>query len=293
MNWDDLKLLLAIGRAGSVSGAARALGVHRATVLRRFDAMEASLGAHLCDRTPEGYRLTAAGQSLVELAERTEQDVLAAEARIAGEDQRVEGVVRVTMPEPIAVGLVAPEMAAFRAEWPGLALEILATMDLMDLSRRDADIAIRVTADPPETLVGRRFGTVCQSVYATPELARKLHDLNHRPVIGWGETADWPDRFGWRSADFVGGSAELSVQVAMAKSGVGAACIPCFIGDADPDLVRVEKAAFEMRHEVWLLTHPDLRRQARIDAAMKYLARILAGAQERFAGASVKREVLD
>ncbi|MEM7523487.1 MAG: LysR family transcriptional regulator [Pseudomonadota bacterium] len=276
MNWDDLKLLLAIGRAGSVSGASRALRVHRATVLRRFDAMEGRLGARLCDRTPEGYRLTASGVRLFELAEKMEREVLAAEAAVAGEDERVEGVVRVTMPEPLASVLIAPSAARFRRRWPGLRMEILATMDMMDLARRDADIALRVTMEPPEVMVGRRFGGFAQALYAAPEKAGDWRAETPVPIVGWGgDTPDWGARYDLSETEVAASSAEVTVQAALARSGVGVACLPCFIGDADPALVRLGPPPFEAAYEIWLLTHPDLRRQARIDAAMTHLSETL------------------
>ncbi|MEM7270692.1 MAG: LysR family transcriptional regulator [Pseudomonadota bacterium] len=284
MNWDDLKLLLAIGRAGSISGASRDLRVHRATVLRRFDAMEARLGARLCDRTPEGYALTPSGSRLFELAEQTERGVLAAEAEVAGEDERVEGVVRVTMPEPVANWLIAPRLAEFQRRWPGLVLEILATMDLMDLSRRDADIALRITIDPLETLVGRRFGMMAQTVYGREDALERLMAAP-RPVIGWtGPGPLWTERFGWEEVELVGASAEISVQIAMAMTGAGLCCLPCFVGDQSPDLVRAGAPVFQTPHELWLLTHPDLRRQARIDAAMRFLSEVLSEAKPLFEG---------
>lgn len=285
MNWDDLKLLLAIGRAGSVSGAARELLVHRATVLRRFDQMEKRLGAQLCDRTPEGYRLTEAGADLFALAEKTEREILAAEARVSGEDDRVEGTVRVTAPETLITSIIAPRLAELRRRRPRLSLSLMATMNLMDLSRRDADIAIRVTVDPPETLVGRRFGRVAQALYAAPEIAAKWPDLSPLPIIGWGDaTPDWPARFNIKTSEVAGSSAEVSVQIAMAQAGLGVVCVPCFTADAAEGLERLAPRTIETPHEIWLLTHPDLRRQARIDATMGFLAEVLAQARPRLAG---------
>src|SRR5579864_5811322 len=150
MSWDDLRLVLAIARRGTLSGAARQLGVTHSTVFRRLEAIERNTGARLFDRFRDGYAPTAAGDAMAAVAARIGEDVLELERRLSGQDLRPSGVVRLTTTDTLALAVAMPHLAAFRAAYPEIRLEIAVTNVVADLRRRDADIALRPTPDPPE-----------------------------------------------------------------------------------------------------------------------------------------------
>ena len=167
MDWNDLKVLLALSRQGSARAAAKYLGVSNSTVTRRLDELEESLHTRLFDRTPDGYRLTGAGEELLPMAEHVEELVSGAERKVTGEDQHLEGTIRVTMPNVGGMGFMMERIGEFASTYPGIELEFLPSFEMLDLSRREADIAIRgfpVGVRPPEQLVGRYLGAVTASV---------------------------------------------------------------------------------------------------------------------------------
>ena len=163
--WDDLRVVLAVAEAGSLAGAGRRLGASHATVFRRLGDVERRLGVRLFERSRLGYAPTDAGEELAEAARRIEAEVHDAERRIVGRDLRPAGVVRVTTTDSLMVGLVSPILAAFRRLYPGIVLEVVVSNQVFSLSRREADVAIRSSSAPPETLVGRRVATIAQAVY--------------------------------------------------------------------------------------------------------------------------------
>lgn len=167
--WDDLKTIMAIARAGSLSGAARRLSVSHATVFRRLGNIEQRLGAKLFERAHTGYTPTPAGEEMAAAAERIDVEVLGVERRVAGQDLRPSGTVRVTTTDTLLIGLLSPIFAAFRAAHPEISLEIAVSNQLFSLTRREADIAIRPSSTPPEMLIGRKIGVIAQAVYGRSE----------------------------------------------------------------------------------------------------------------------------
>src|ERR1700712_4827567 len=141
MDWDDLHSFLAIARAGSLSGAARELGVRQSTMSRRLTALEQRAGARLLHRTPVGYTLTALGESVLGNAERMEAEAIAIERAVAGRDVSLTGMLRITTVEVLAHRLLPPAVARLRCRHPGITVEIIADGRLLSLARRDADIA--------------------------------------------------------------------------------------------------------------------------------------------------------
>ncbi|ONX33914.1 LysR family transcriptional regulator, partial [Burkholderia cenocepacia] len=168
LSWDDLRLVLAVAQAGSLAGAARRLGISHATVFRRLAAIEAELGVKLFERTRAGYAPTPAGEDAAAAAERIQDEVHGVERRVAGRDVRPSGTVRVTTTDTLLSGLLSPVFAAFRHACPEITLEVSVSNAVFDLSKREADVAIRPSSSPPEVLIGRRVGTIAQAVYAAP-----------------------------------------------------------------------------------------------------------------------------
>jgi DNA-binding transcriptional LysR family regulator len=280
VDWDDLRYVLAVSRAGNLSAAARLLGVNHSTVFRRLNALEARLEARLFERLAEGYRATAAGSDLVAAAERVETEIHAFDRRLAGRDSRLSGSLRVTAPDDMMEKLLTASLARFLARYPGIVLEVAVDNRMLSLTRREADVALRPTRNPEETLVGRRIGSLSSAVYGlagSPDRpAESIAALAERPWIAWDEGSGPARERRWLAhhlseAAVVYRSNSLLNQLAACRAGVGLALLPCFLGDAAPDLERVLAPRPEWNGELWLLTHPDLRHTARVRVFMDFV----------------------
>ncbi|MCG8422202.1 MAG: LysR family transcriptional regulator [Proteobacteria bacterium] len=287
MNWDDVRYFLAIARAGSYVGAADELGVSHTTVSRRIQAFEGSLGARLVERLPDGLGLTAAGERMLQAAQSSEREFLAAERQIAGRDTRLFGSLRVTVPYLLADHLLMRHFAAFAAVHPDIELQIIAAPTLVSLTRREADVAIRVTNQPPESAVGRRVAVLCWALYVSETLHRTCRD-NAVPVpfIGLDDDAQVPD---WYAECFPGARLRARVNdhallVEAVRAGMGAAVLARFVGDREPGLRRVMDLP-DRDVGLWLLTHAEIRSAARVrvflDTMHEVLAKELAEASPR------------
>ena len=280
-NWDDLRVFLAVARAGSLSGAARSLGVNHSTVFRRIAGFEETLGVRLFERFTTGYALTPAGEETLEIVERIEADVVTLDRTVTGQDLRLSGTVRITATDMLAFWLLPDHLLRFRAAYPGIEVEIVVGNEALNLSRRETDIALRIGNTPPETLVGRRVGHLEFAIYGAPEYcaAHPGTDLAQHDWIGLDNAhAPLTRRF----EQFLPGvrpavrSNSVACTVRLAKSGLGLAVLPCAIADLKPDLIRVAELPETFNLDLWLLTHEDLRHTARIRAVLDFLTPALA-----------------
>ena len=280
MDWDDLKVLLALSRKGSARGAAKELGVSNSTVTRRLDDMEHNLHTRLFDRTPDGYKLTGAGEQVLPTAEHVEELVLAAERKITGGDQELEGSIRITLPPVNRMGFVVRRMAEFAEQYPGIELEFTSSLDALDLSRREADIAIRVmpaNTSPPEYLIGRRLSPITASAYVHRELLNpdKPEDVSHLTWIGKNpgdQKEEWLARTDYPLQPVRHAIIDISLLLEAVRSGMGMAYMPCFSCYNDPDIVRVPGATIVHHSDMWVLTHKDLRLSARMRVVREIIA---------------------
>ena len=165
-SWDDHRYFLAIARAGSLTSAAEALAVSQPTVSRRLDAMERVRGVRLFNRTRKGYELTESGAELFKTVVRVEEELTEADRTIFGRDDQVSGPLRFTSTEIFINGYLGPSVWRFLRDNPGIEIQLICTQSTLSLSRGDADLAVRFTESPPDTLVGRRLGTVAYGIYA-------------------------------------------------------------------------------------------------------------------------------
>lgn len=278
MNWDDMKVVLALGRCGSARGAAQSLGVSNSTVTRRLDDLESSLQTRLFDRTPDGYRMTEAAEDLLPVAEHVEELMLAAERRITGTDQQLQGSIRLTM--PAQVEFLLERLARFAEDYPGIELELMPSNLALDLNRREADIAIRVLAagtKPPETLIGRHLCPLSASTYVHRALLREdaPEDVSHLAWVGrypGGQREDWLRQSGYPNLPVRHAISDLNLMQMAARSRMGLVFMPCFLAFDDPDLVRVPGAPVLHQSDVWVLTHRDLRLSARLRVLREVIA---------------------
>lgn len=292
VSWDDYRTVLAVSSARSLAGAAELLAVNQSTVFRRLGAMEERLGARLFERSRTGYSLTAAGEEMVRLAERMSEDIVDFERRLTGQDLRPQGEVRVTTNDTLVVHLLTPIFASFRKAYPEITLDVVVGNQSLNLSKRDADVAIRATSDPPETLVGRRLAAIPWAIYAAASLGlTTLDPVDYRSHawIGLGDNlatlkpGRWlvqhvgEDRIGWRINTVLG----LAEAVA---EGAGVGLLPCFIAQTFPNLVPLSGPIPEIPGALWILTHPDLRSTARVRVFMDHVGAEIARRRAQIEG---------
>ncbi|MCZ8259274.1 MAG: LysR family transcriptional regulator [Beijerinckiaceae bacterium] len=282
--WDDFRLVRAIADHRSLGGAAEALGVNNSTVFRRLNALEEHLGVRIFERARSGYLLTSAGEEMVALASRMAESILEFERRIAGQDVRPSGELRVTTTDTIFSHLVAPIFCAFRQRYPEITLDFVIDNRALNLSRRDADVAIRASVDPPPSLVGRRVATIGWGCYAgrefiaeqKPDLAQP-ESLLRRPArwVGLGDPISMTAGGRWISGEVPPECVVVKVNMvstlaSAAQAGLGMTALPCFIGDQLPDLVRIHNLRISSDTGMWVLTHPDLKKAARVRAFLEF-----------------------
>ncbi|GAB4360058.1 MAG: LysR family transcriptional regulator [Kiloniellaceae bacterium] len=286
----DLATLLAIAREGSLAGAARRLRVNHSTVFRRLGAIEARLGTRLFERQGGSYVTTAAGEDLLRTAERVEAEVEALERRLSGQDLRLTGSLRLTAPDDLAEVVAMPLLAQFRRRYPEITLELVLDNRMLNLTRREADIALRPTRQPPETLAGRRVAALASAVYGTADQPRPKDPAGpEQRWVAWEEGAGPPLVARWLAANvdrhaIAYRSNSMFNQASAARHGLGLAILPCFLGDSDPRLQRVTPPLNDLATELWLLTHPDLQRTARIRALLDLLYESLRRQRRLFEG---------
>ena len=287
--WDELRLALAIGQAGTLSGGARRLRIDHSTAFRRLGALEARLGVRLFDRARDGYAATPAGEAIIAEAGAFEDKVAALERRLLGEDLRPSGIVRLTTTDSL-LDVLTPQLARFRARHPDIVIELVVANALLSLTRRDADVALRPGVEAPESLTGRRLAGIATAIYAARDRgAVDAGALAQQDWIGFDDSlnhlmsARWIARNIPRDRIVARADSVLAMRT-LAHNGIGVAALPCYLGDADPALVRLHPPLEEMASALWLLTHPDLRRVARIRAFLDFVAEALAPLRRAFEG---------
>lgn len=278
MDWNDLRIVLAVHRHGTLLHAAKALGVAHTTVSRRLKTLEGALGSRLFDRTPDGLRPTAAGDVLLQTAEEVEGQLLDVEGRLRGRDAELRGPLRVS--SIAALLSVYPDLfQTFAERYPHVDLQIDLTGTPVSLHQRDADVLTRLSSAPPDTLVGRKVGPVTFGVYASRQLVETVGEgapLHAFPWIGrhGGPNLRWFQD--WLAQNAPGARVVLTmpyepVHVARAvEAGIGAQLLPCFLADANPALQRIAPPDPMMRLDLWILTLPALRTSSRVHAFLEH-----------------------
>jgi len=287
--WDDLRTLLAIARAGSLAGAARQLGVNHSTVFRRLGALEARLGTRLFERAAGGYSPTPAGEDLRRVAERIDDEIAGLDRRLAGRDRTLSGLLRLTAPDDIMEPLLMAPLVRFRQRHPEILLEVVVDNRNLNLTKREADVAIRPTKQPPESLIGRCVAPIAVAAYGQ---ATDGGSLAEGPWIAWEQGSGPSVEARWLARKLpetaiVYRSNSLLNHLSACRAGLGRALLPCFLGDAAPELRRLAPPLPELEVGLWLLTHRDLRRTARVRALMDWLFEDLKDVRPALAGEGV------
>lgn len=295
VNWDDLRILLAVARHGTLSAAARDLGVNHSTVSRRLSGLEEAFGARLFDRLPNGFIPTGAGRDALSTARRVEAEILELDHRVLGQDQRLSGVVRLTTVDLIAVRLTTV-FGEFVRLYPNVELTISVDNAPLNLLRREADVALRLTVDqPPDSLVGRCLATVEFALYGARSLLQthgvRVEDgpisIEALPWISWDERVGARLTHAWMQRHI--SNAQVAVRVDSSfmmiesiRQGLGIGFLTCFDGESDPGLVRLGPPVPGFSMQLWLLIHPDLRTSARVRAFTDHIRASIAPWVERF-----------
>jgi len=280
MDWDDLRFFLEVARKGSIRAAAEVLGVNHSTVSRRISAYEKSLGVRLFERLPTGYELTTAGDEMLDSVKRIEEEVATLDRQVFGQDAKLNGHLRVTMPPPLGLHLLMPDIVRFSEIYPGIELELIVAYEIFNLTKREADIAIRITNDPPEHLVGRKLMQYKTAIYASTDYLEK-HDPVTKPAnkpttmnwIGWDEASDrnWMKNTPYSDLPIRHQFNEVVAQLSAVKAGLGISQLPCFMADLLPELRRLPLSEPVPSWEIWILTHRDLRQTARVRAFFDFM----------------------
>ncbi len=291
IDWDDLRHALAVARAGSVTKAASALGVDKATVSRRIASLEEALGVLLFSRAAGRWSPTPAGAALLagvaEMSQRVD-DLVAAASR---DDTRLEGLVTLTAPPFFLSEVLAPALPGFRAEHPRIELAVVASQAVLNLAQREADVAVRTGAQAQMSLSVRRAGKIGMALYASrPYLAERGRprdqNLVGHTLLSFDPVYSGPS-FAWLPA--AAARAETALRAndvgilhAAARAGLGIATLPCLLGDRDPELVRATKD--HGVDSVWLASPPEVAGLARVRAVSGLIVELFERNAAAFAG---------
>lgn len=282
LDWDDLRYFLAIARTGTLSAAARTLHVQQSTMGRRLDALQSRAGATLLQKTPSGYTLTQAGESVLAHAERMEAEALAAERAITGRDVRLAGAIRLTTVETLLVEVLTPILTEFTARYPDILLDVVVDYRILSLSRREADVALRLSRPEGNELVARRVGTVSYALFASagylarygqPDVA--AGSPGHRTLLPDEDAMQFPifAAIGQvtREAAVVMRTNTVHGRATAAEAGMGLTVLPHYLARRY-DLVAVEAPPMPTR-DLWIAVHEDTRHTPRIRALTDALAK--------------------
>ena len=288
LSWDDFRVVKAIADAHSLGGAAQALALNHSTVFRRLQAIEHQLGSRLFERSRGSYALTPCGEAMVRLAERMGEEIVTFERQVTGHDLRPSGELRVTTNDTLLVYLLPEVLAAFRRAHPEIVLDMVVSNQALNLTRRDADVALRATDAPPETLVGRRICAIAWAIFGAKDRAFE-GDPRQFDWIGFGDNLATLKAAKWLSQHAAGERVVYRINTVLglaeaAAAGIGLALLPCFIGSSTPGLRRLSAVKPQLENGLWILTHADLRQTARVRAFMDFAASEIAKRRQTLEG---------
>lgn len=289
LNWDDLKYFLAVARTGTLRGGADRIQVNHTTLTRRISVMEDRVGSRLFDRSKQGLVLTQLGEDLMPYAERVEAEMTAASRVIVGREAQPTGTVYLTLPHGLAMTSLMDDFSAFADLYPDITLNMSFTNDIRDLTRREADVSLRIASEVTDDVVGRKLVQMSQAAYCTRDYAGRIRDNGGEGLhfIGWHEpeeaiTAKWLEESCYPKAQLKHRVSELVPLITLAASGLGMAYLACNLGDRHPNLIRAPFQRPLPYRSIWLLLHRDLRNTARVRLFVDFLAERVSSRRNEF-----------
>ncbi len=294
-NWDDLKYFLAMAEEGSLSAAARKLKVSQPTLSRRLTVLEENVGSDLFTRTRTGLEMTGIGERLVEHARHMRDDAYSIERMVTGHDSSLQGSVIISCIEILGADWLVKHTRPFRQQFPGITVDLKIENNTSDLLRREADIAIRMFRPVQNDLIARKVGTMRYCYYASKDyIARHgmpddVNDLaGHEFILPHDEILALTAKFGKRPFDaeqnIAFRSNSLISLTSAVREGFGIGAYSCLMGDKDPNLVRLFDGHVVFASDIWLVSHAELRRSARIRAMYDFLAQLFTEHAAAFEG---------
>jgi len=286
-NWDDLRIFLAVARTGSISGAARHLNVQHSTISRRMRKMEEKLGARLVERKKTGYELTPAGENIKQAALRVETEVLGVDVAVIGKDSNLVGPLRVTAINNMASSVLMPMFSSFSQAYPQVDLHIVVSNIDSSLAQREADVAIRLTNSPTDTLIGKRMVTVASTIYGNQDYLQQIREQRREPKWIGVECCEFHKSWTRHSCNEQGHNFycdDTLLTLAAIREGLGVSYLPCFMGDAEPHLERYCEPDPSHNLGLWILLHPDLKRTARVLAFRDHMSTAVTAMKDLFEG---------
>ena len=276
---ENMRYFLAVGRIGTLSGAARALEVDHATVSRRVSVLEEHLNIRLVERLPRACPLTAAGQRVFDLAQAMDESAYAIERFVVASNSPLKGNVTLSAPPVLVANFLARQLADFKLAHPRVHLSISAQSRQVSLGRREADVVLRLVRPQEETSVVRKLGRLSFDLYASNNY-RMLHDASAWEFIVYDSDSSDVAQQKWlmdivKDRTIACEIGDINGHLAAAQAGAGVACLPCFLADQDPTLRRVPHEASPFSRDIWLAIHRDLRRSPQIRAVMDFLLKVV------------------
>lgn len=281
LNWDDLRIFVAVADTGSLTAASRRLGVDHATVGRRLASLEAALGVRLVDRLPKGTPLTDVGAEFVELARSMADAAERLQRRARDASTSLSGTVTISAPPVLASHFIAGSLGLLRERHPGLAVSLSGDVGLVSLEQRQADIAVRLVRPDHLSHIARAIGAAHLGLYAAPQMAAM--PPTDWTFIGYDATLahvphhHWFERYAG-DRPVVMRSSDVNSQFAAVRSGLGVAMLPRFMADQDSGLVRVDPDSVPPVRTIWLVTHSDIRKAPAVRAVADHLITLFASA---------------
>jgi DNA-binding transcriptional LysR family regulator len=273
-NWDDLRFFLALSRHKTATHAGIALGVNHTTIARRAKALEESLDTRLFERSQGGYELTQAGEKLMSYAVEMEELTQSIDRDIFGRDTQLSGPLKITVAHDVAERLVVRLLKIFHTNYPRIDLELLTTTGLINMSTREADIALRITPKPPEYLVGREITRLQHGIYTSTKYWSENH-INPQVILYFdNSSSEWVKKH-FPNADVAMKVDDVGTMSHAVASHMGIARLPCYVGDTDSRLRRLDIDLPQSTWGIWILNHVDLRSTARVRAAREFLIQII------------------
>jgi len=289
-DWENLRVFLAVAKTGSARQAASTLNLHYTSVIRRLEAFEKQIGTQLFHKSAKGFEISEVGKTILKRAENMEDEAYAIERLLAGTKDEIAGVLKVTMATTIASYLLIEEITQFQENYPNINLQLHAGHKFANLSRNEADVAIRVSDAPGDTLKGRRFGKYYEAVYAHKDYIKKYFPLTKNTQcrwLGWQTPEDFFAEVKESEFSHIQSYTQIDNEILLfeaVKSKMGIAYLPCFYADNVSDLVRVNKSQPIPRLDIWLLAHPEMSNSKKVQAFMAFFSPILRAKQHKLQG---------